>query len=735
MSNSSIAHVLLDAGIFDYAIPPHLQVQVGMRVKVPLRKQITSGLILALKAESSISGIKPIQEVIGTDPLLPPDLFELGHWMAKYYATSLSKVFKTFLPPSVRKELVKPKFQQWVRPLVSINQLTEKCQELRRSHPSQAKVLDALLASPKGLFLSALKEASAVSMSPIETLAKQKLIELVQVSVDRSIVLDQDFFPTKPKNLSDEQRTSLEKIEESLTAGRFQTHLLHGVTGSGKTEVYLQAITSTLQKGRSVLFLVPEIALTSQTIERLKGRFQDKIALLHHRLSQGERYDSWQQIRAGKVPIVVGARSALFSPLPNLGLLIVDEEHEPSYKQSDESPKYHARDVAVMRGKLANATVVLGSATPSMESYTNALQGKYLLSTLKNRADAATLPKVILVDMQREKEKAKGFTLFSEPLIEGIKNRLKCGEQTLLFLNRRGYQTSATCSACAHTLRCPDCDISLTYHLSHAILACHLCDYKQPLPRTCPNCHGEDTLKYKGAGTEMVERALHALLPEVRTLRLDADTTRHKGSHQQILRQFRAGKADVLIGTQMIAKGLHLPLVTLVGVIGIDSSLSIPDFRASESVFQLLTQVAGRAGRGQLPGEVLIQTQLSDHPTIKLAAAQDFIAFYKEEIQVRQLFDYPPFTHLIKLTFASKEEARCRTSAEEMRNALIKSFPPSVEINPLIPCGHAKIKGLFRFQCLIKSKHILPVLEYLPLAGTHRHFRLSIDVDPISTYF
>lgn len=734
MSAPKIAHVLIDAGIFDYGIGEHKGVQVGMQVKVPLQNRTVTGLVLALKNESAFAKLKAIQELVHEEPLLPPDLFELGLWIAKYYATPPGKVFRTLLPPNVRKELVKVKLQQLVRPLVSLNQLQEKCGQLRLKHPSQAKVLDALLESPKGIFLTALKETAGVTSSPVETLAKQKLIELVEVAVDRSILLDQEFFPTKPKNLSEEQSAALSKIEESLQDKKFQTHLLHGVTGSGKTEVYLQAISSALQKGKRVLFLVPEIALTSQTIERLKGRFKDKIALLHHRLSQGERFDGWHEIRKGNVPIVVGARSALFSPVPDLGLIIVDEEHEPSYKQGDESPRYHARDAAIMRGKLAKATVILGSATPSLESYYNALAGKYLLSTLKSRADSATLPKIRLIDMQSEKNKAQGFSLFSEELIEAMKKRLECGEQTLLFLNRRGYHTSATCSACAHPMRCPHCDLSLTYHLGSAILACHLCDYKIPPPRSCPHCKAHDTLKFKGAGTELVERALHALLPQVRTLRLDADTTRHKGSHSQILRQFRAGKADVLIGTQMIAKGLHLPLVTLVGVIGIDGTLSIPDFRASESAFQLLIQVAGRAGRAELPGEVLIQTKLATHPTMQLAAQQDYLNFYKEEIEVRKLFDYPPFTHLIKLIFSGKEEARLRTDAESVRKLLVAKLPPSVEIHPVIACGHAKIKGVYRYQCLIKTHQILPILNLLPASGKQHKFDLAIDVDPISTY-
>ena len=479
--------------------------------------------------------------------------------------------------------------------------------------------------------------------------------------------------------------------------------------------MYLQAIDRALQLKKGVLFLVPEIALTGQMIERLRGRFQEKIAILHCRLSEGERHDAWHHMREGKAMIAIGARSAIFSPIQNLGLIIVDEEHEPSYKQSDEAPAYHGRDVAVMRGKLLGATVLLGSATPSVESYHNAQRGKYKLSVLKGRADSATLPEVTVVDMKEETAKNKGFTLFSSPLIKAIEERVRIGEQVILFLNRRGYHTSQMCSACAHVLQCPHCDTNLTFHLGDNVLACHLCDHRlTPPPKCCPSCKVEGSLKFKGAGTEMVERALHALLPEIRTLRLDADTTRHKGSHEILFKSFRAGKADVLIGTQMIAKGLHFPQVTLVGVLNADGSLQIPDFRASETVFQLLTQVAGRSGRGALRGEVIIQTHLPQHPIIDLAKEQNYEGFFAQEIALRELFRYPPFTHLVKITFRGKDPQKVQESAEDLRLKLIMQLPADFEILPLVPCGHAKIKGDFRFQFIIKAEKIgqlLPLLQ------------------------
>ncbi len=388
-------------------------------------------------------------------------------------------------------------------------------------------------------------------------------------------------------------------------------------------------------------------------------------------------------------------------------------------------------------GKFTQATVLLGSATPSVESYYNVTRGKYQLSVLKNRADKATLPQVTVVDMKTEFERNKGFTLFSSPLIDAIKARIEIGEQVMLFLNRRGYHTSQLCTSCSHVMQCPECDVNLTFHLGENILACHLCDYRlSPPPRNCPSCHKEGFLKFKGAGTEMVERSLHAILPEVRTLRLDADTTRHKGSHEMLFKSFRAGKADVMIGTQMIAKGLHFPQVTLVGVLNADGSLQIPDFRAEETVFQLLTQVAGRSGRGTLSGQVIIQTHLPDHAVIALAKAQDFEGFFKREIALRELFGYPPFTHLVKLTFTGKNPTLVEDRAAALRSRLIAQLPPAFEILPVVPCGHAKIKGEYRFQFLIKGEKIAQLQKLLPLEErADKSCRLFIDVDPLSTFF
>ncbi len=735
----TIAAVLLDQAldhVLDYAIPPPLvgKLTPGMRVKVPVRNSVRVATVIEIKEKSSFQ-LQPLKELLDEKPFISPDLFLLARWMSRYYCCPLRKVLKAILPPSIRK-MMKPKEQLLVHSALTSSELIASCEQLRGEYPLQAQILDVLLKHPKGILLSRLLELAKTSRSPITTLIKKKILTCQKIQIDRTAVSDQEYFPTKRKTLTAEQETALQYIREDLIHNRFQTRLIHGITGSGKTEVYLQAIELALSLNKGVIFLVPEIALTSQTIERLKGRFKEKIAILHHRLSPGEKFDTWHQIRDGKAPIVVGARSALFSPVPNLGLLIVDEEHESSYKQSDESPSYHARDVAVMRGKLCQAVVVLGSATPSLESYHNAKTGKYALDTLTLRADRATLPRVTIVDMQREFALNKGFTLFSDALLSAIKQRLEIGEQTLLFLNRRGYHSAQMCLKCQHVLQCPHCDTKLTFHLGENLLACHLCDYHlSPPPRQCPKCRSDGDFKFKGAGTEMVERALHAIFPQVRTLRMDADTTRHKGSHELLFKQFKAGKADVLIGTQMIAKGLHFPSVTLVAVLNADGSLQIPDFRGSENIFQLLTQVAGRSGRGSLAGEVIIQTHMPDHPIIALAKEQDYLGFYQTEIETRKLFGYPPFSHLVKLTLSGTEETATQQAALSIRNRLVEQLSSDFQIYPVVPSGHARVKTRFRFQFLIKGEKLGALLPHLSSLNTQGDIRLAIDVDPLSTFF
>lgn len=731
------ASIVLDDNIdtpLDYLIPDGLEVRPGVRVEVPLKNFFRKGFVLEIKSSSAVANVKPIKAVL-SEELISKDLFSLALWMAKYYCSSLSKVFRCMIPQSIKKE-IKPKSQIFLSLNKSKKETLHFCQELLIKNPLQSQILELLLKAKKGLFLTDLLKITNSSKSPVDSLVNKKIIKSTHVLANDDFLLSHEYFKRGPKLLNSEQQTALNKIKHSLVSAKFEVHLLHGVTGSGKTEVYLQAIQKALDLNKSSIMLVPEIALTSQTIERFKSRFDEKIAILHHRRSHGERYDAWQQILKGEVKIVIGARSAIFCPLKNLGLIIVDEEHDPSYKQSEEAPSYHGRNIAIMRGKFSSAAVVLGSATPSLESYYNAAKDKYILSTLSSRATSSPLPNVTIVDMKLENNKN---SYFSEKLLSSIKSRYEKGEQTILFLNKRGYNSFLTCKSCGHVIKCPHCDISLTFHKKENILSCHSCDYKTSPQKSCPLCQNLESIHYKGFGTEHVEASLRAIFPEIRTLRVDRDTTGQKNSHERLFKEFKAGKADVLIGTQMIVKGLHFPSVSLVGVLNSDGALNIPDFRSSESIFQLITQVAGRAGREEIEGEVIIQTFMPLSPPILKASKQDYLGFYHSEIENRRLFDYPPFCNLIKLVFSGKDEKQTLQSAEQFRQNLIKNLTSDDKIHPLVPSGHAKIKDNYIFQFLIRSKKILDLSQ--KIAQVKNNFKLPsnvdlfIDVDPISTYF
>lgn len=738
------ATIILEAAVgksLDYGIPEPLvdQAKRGMRVSLTLRGRLTYGYIFQIKETPDFSPVQPIRSLLSEGELITDEIFDLALWMARYYCSPLHKVLKILLPASVRNN-TSHKQQLFVMRAKTREELMEHCVAIRNKFPLQAEVLDVMLQVKKGMLLTELLEETGGSRSPIDTLAKKGYILLDIVRVDRSPLINEEYFKTKPKVLTPEQTSALEKIEKSLSEKRFETHLLFGITGSGKTEVYLRAIEHALKTDLGTIMLVPEIALTAQTIERFRSRFEGNIAILHHRLSDGERFDEWHKIREGRAKIVIGARSAIFSPVPNLGLIIVDEEHEPSYKQTDEAPCYHARDMAVLRGKNAQATVILGSATPSLESYYNALQGKYTLSKLTHRAETAAKAKVTIVDMKQEYEKAKRMTSFSDALLSGIKKRQELGEQTILFLNRRGYHTTLMCRGCGESVKCRHCDVALTFHKSHEHLACHLCGYTLlPPPTVCPKCKCPNPMQYKGVGTEQIEKALYAILPDIKITRLDADTTKHKGSHQKLLRHFGSGKADVLVGTQMIAKGLHFPQVTLVGVLNSDSALNIPDFRSSEVVFQLITQVAGRSGRGAMPGEVIIQTCMPDNTTIQRAAQQDYEAFYKEEIATREMFRYPPFNSIVKANFFGEDPKKTVHLGMQWQKKLRAALPPQYQVYPVTPCGHAKIKDQHRFHCVVIGPSIYTInaileklrLELPPPNGV----RIHIDVNPQSIYF
>lgn len=739
----SIATVIVDLAIkkkLDYLIPPPLRgkVQKGMRVKVPIRKKEVSGIVFALKEKSEYPSLAELISISDKTPFLDDALYQLAIWLAQYYNTDLNKVLGTMLPSSIRKE-VGFKEQLYIKRAVSKKILQKECAALQQTYPSQAKILEQLLLAKQGLFLTELLEKSGCSKSPILSLEKKGLLTLAPLRKDRLILPSDHFFKSEKKELTEEQKIAFDAICNCMQQEKFHTFLLFGVTGSGKTEIYLQAIEKVLEQNKSALLLVPEIALTEQMILKFQNRFDKKIAVLHHRLSDGERFDEWHKLHNQEAMVCLAARSGVFAPLKNLGLIIVDEEHENAYKQ-DDGFCYHARDVAVMRAKLNQACCILGSATPSIESMYNAEQNKYTLLTLKERAQNAKLASVQIVDMQKEREKKQTNSLFSQILLDKIEARLKIGEQTILFLNRRGFHTSLVCNGCKKSLSCPNCAMALTFHRSEEHLACHLCDYRlKQIPKNCSTCGEGEILKFQGVGTEKLELGIRAVFPQARTLRIDSDTTAHKGSLEKLLRDFRTHKADILIGTQMIAKGLHFPAVTLVAVIFADAGLHIPDFRASEKVFQLICQVAGRSGRAALAGEVILQSFLPEISTIQTAANQDYLSFYKEELEARKLFDYPPFSRLVKCTFSGKEEKSTLDFAIAFRKHLLTLLGNQFTIFPLVPCGYAKIKEKYRFQFLIKGPMTSPICLAINQTKGHTYLgkecKLKVDVDPISTFF
>ena len=707
---------------------------VGSRVLVPLINKSVKGTVVGCLNAASFQKVAKIDSVL-VEESLTEDLMDLAEWMSAYYLTPFQKVLTTLLPASLKKKIKKEE-HYFVTRRAPIADLIEAASKILDPKNPQKRVLEYLLMQEKGVFLSKLLEETGVSKSPIESLVKKKWIDLKKLEVDRSLFTHEDFLLSPPKKLNEEQQQALDKIVLGLEAKTFLTELLFGVTGSGKTEVYLQAIQKARSLGLGVLYLVPEIALTTQTIDRLLSRFSEQIAVLHHRLSDGERFDAYRGILSGKISIVIGARSAIFAPVKNLGLIIVDEEQDGSFKQTEEMPCYNARDVAIVRAKYLKAVCVLGSATPCFETFYNAQNLKYGISCLTQRAKQNPLPEVKIVDMRHEDDKKKCRALFSDLLLNKIEDRLKKGEQTLLFLNRRGFFKCQICTTCNETLKCDQCDVCLTYHKGENILACHLCGFTQdPKEAFCKKCRSKETMRFQGPGTEQVERALKALFKEARVLRMDRDTTRHKGSHDALYREFKSQKADILIGTQMIAKGLDFPLVTLVGILNADSMLHIPDFRSAENAFQLLSQVSGRAGRGDFPGEVVLQTRLPDYQVIHHASKEDYKNFFEEEILLRKQFDYPPFKKMCRIVLQAPESTLLDRFGTFLTHLFEKNRELDVDILPYTLCGLTKAKGQYRGQILLKAQKFTSLKKMVLLIPKAEKIKILVDVDPLQTFF
>ena len=607
--------------------------------------------------------------------------------------------------------------------------------------PKQAEILHFLISNYNRLPISSVEllKTTNTSSATLQALKKKNLVELQSIELTRTPWNSKHIEKTTPLSLNPDQTNAVAKIHHAIEANLSQTFLLHGVTGSGKTEVYLQIIATVLSQKKGAIILIPEISLTPQTISRFVGRFGTKIAVLHSRLSDGERHDQWQKVHSGKAPIVIGARSAIFAPIPSLGLIIIDEEHETSYKQ-DSSPRYHARDVAIQRAKLENCIVVLGTATPSLESFYHAEQGKYHLISMPSRIGNRKMPKVEIIDM-REELKSKNRSIFSRSLLSGIMERLAKNEQTILFLNRRGYSSYVFCRNCGHVEKCEVCSVSMTYHFSKQRMICHHCGSEKSAPRSCPSCTSEN-IRYFGLGTERVEQETLRAFPKAKVQRMDTDSTSQKNAHQTILNQFKNQEIDILVGTQMIAKGLDFPNVTLVGVIIADTALNLPDFRASERSFNLLTQVAGRSGRSNLEGEVIVQTYMPDHYGIQAAKNHDYTGFYNQEIMFREALNYPPFNYAATILVRGAEEEEVINTAYNLRNALdliqADRFP-NVEVRGPVAAPLSKIKAKYRWHLLVKCDSSDDLRETIHIMNqstraTSKTTKIEkiVDIDPIS---
>ena len=770
-----IARVSIDGAasgrLFDYSIPFELEnsAVLGARVKVQFGRRPATGYILELvenseylermaarsRARLSSGGkeegqlqlglevprsrpaphLKPLRSVDGDCPILLPSLVRLARWMSDYYIAPIERCVQTLLPAPVRSGRGREKTLLYVDPV------SEKKQDsLPKLTARQTELLENLRRVGGGWMRQVCKEFSCAPTT-IRKLEELGAVTIEEKQVRRDPLANRRVLPTKPLPLNEEQAAALKLVFDNLRAAKDLASpppkpvLLFGVTGSGKTEVYLQAIAAVLEQGGGAIVLVPEISLTPQTVQRFASRFGRSIAVLHSALSDGERFDEWQRIRKGEARVVIGPRSAVFAPVEKLGLIIVDEEHEPSYKQ-DESPRYNARDTAVMRAYLERCAVILGSATPSFESWKNAKAGKYALARLSKRAIAeAEMPSVHIVDMRKEIARVGHARFFSEALMDAIRLRLDRGEQTILFLNRRGYATSLSCPSCGYVETCPNCDLPYTYHRDDDCLRCHICGgWKRP-PDKCPAC-GDPSFKFSGFGTQRIERIVRGAFPTARVARMDADSTSRKLSHDDILGAFRSGKVDILIGTQMIAKGLHFPSVTLVGIVMADTSLHIPDFRAGERTFQLLAQVSGRTGRGALAGEVIVQTYTPDHPAVQRAKTEDFEGFANGELPLRKEAGYPPYVHLSCITFSGPDEAAALQKAEEFSKAIKRCAVTGLLVSDVYPAALSKANRLYRFQMLLRSPSIAcsaPAIRYAirtcPIPST---IRLSIDIDAIS---
>ena len=783
---------------YTYLIPARLshQVKVGMRVIVPFGKgkREVQGFIVGLDEPTNYDGqLKPLSGLMDLQPVVDAEMLELSKWMAQdTYSFWISCIY-TMLPnvlkaqskrvvriiddideqtslqlfkgedeldfatvqndPEAVSQLLKLKRAGKIRfeyqvvdrakvkmvttitPAMDFLQLEDVLHDLRKNAKVQHKLV-AYLQQLQGQTVTLPQAQKETGLTSAAFSGGAKKGWLTKGSIEKYRIPDSGRVPdrnqlTEPLKLTQDQARVLKPVINKIDQSQDQTFLLRGVTGSGKTEVYLQAIAHALKQGKTALLLVPEISLTPQIVDQVRGRFGKQVAVIHSALSSGERYDEWRRIERGEASVVVGARSAVFAPLKNIGVIIMDEEHESSYKQ-DDVPRYHARVVAKWRSHYHHCPLLLGSATPSLESYARAMAGNYQLLQLPHRINQRPLPPIQVIDMRPEIQ-ARGESNFSSELLSALQDRLQQHEQSILMLNRRGFSSFMMCRACGYVLKCPNCDISLTMHLDTHTMKCHYCGHEEPIPSVCPNCHSRQ-IRYYGTGTEKVAMELHQLLPQARVIRMDVDTTRRKGMHAKLLRQFGNHEADILLGTQMIAKGLDFPNVTLVGVLNADTGLDIPDFRASERTFDLLSQVSGRAGRADKQGQVIIQTFNPDNYAIRLAQEHDYDHFFATEMHIRAQAGYPPYYYTVKLMASHPEEKEAAKVMYDLKSQLVGLDKDTIILGPT-PRAIARLKRRYYYQIIIKYRHdpalhqcltkIMQTAQQYP-----RDVELAIDPDP-----
>lgn len=786
---------------FDYQVPAAFQqaMTTGIRVKVPFGRRKVIGYVVALKEESSFDPkkLKSIEQLVDLEPILSEEQLALSIWLANRTLAYRIDALQAMLPAAMRakydkfiivqqpEKITDEDMKQFIhgRTRIPLEEVQDAAllRQLKHYREQQIVTIETTIEQQVKK-----KKVRMIQIADIETL--QSVQETIAPNATRQIdmvtwlvshasekvtaktILDatdassavlktmlekgvgtesyeevyrEPLDPSLkdvpiPEHLTAEQQAALTPIEKAIEEQRDETFLLHGVTGSGKTEVYLRAIEKVLARGEEAIVLVPEISLTPQMTARFKVRFGHLVAVMHSALSQGEKYDEWRKIDRGEVKVVVGARSAIFAPFKNIGIIILDEEHESTYKQ-EETPRYHAREVAIERAKYYQCPVILGSATPSLESFARTTKNVYTLLSLTKRAKEIALPTVDIVDM-REQLQLGNRSMFSIPLADAIRDRLEKKQQIVLFLNRRGFSSFVLCRDCGTTVECPNCDISLTYHRASELLKCHYCGHEEHVPTECPQCESEH-IRFFGTGTQRVEEEITKLFPEARVIRMDVDTTSRKGSHEQHLRRFSEGEADILLGTQMIAKGLDFPNITLVGVLAADTTLHLADFRAAEKTFQLMTQVSGRAGRHELPGEVYIQTYSPEHYAIELAKEQHYESFYDREMKTRKQFGYPPFYYFTLVQFSHEDLLKVNEFAQKATHFLREQLSNSTMIIGPTAAAISRVNNRYRYQCLIKYKqesNLIPTLQQLIKMYRSDWMKagltMTVDMDPMSIF-